>query len=82
MFYRMQLEGILPDQATFIYMVDTCASLEDFDNGRMCHVAIQSSHHHHDLAIGIALLRMYGKCGRLGEVKSIFEQMPQKNIVS
>ncbi|KAI9074685.1 hypothetical protein K1719_043339 [Acacia pycnantha] len=50
--------------------------------GRAVHAQIIKSDEEADQVVNNALLRFYVECGCLGEALKVFEEMPQRNVVS
>lgn len=79
LFEEMQLEGVKPNQVTFLSVLDACAALED---GQKIHAAIINNQYDQDVAMGNALIKMYGSCGSVYDAESVFDRMPHQNVVS
>lgn len=81
-FQQMQLEGVKPDEVSFVGSIEACANLAALEEGHTIHAAIISSRYEQDVFLGNTLLSMYGKCGSLLDAVYIFERMPYRNLVS
>ncbi|KAK2379283.1 pentatricopeptide repeat-containing protein, mitochondrial [Trifolium repens] len=81
--YReMEEEGVKPNEITMIGMISSCSQLQDLNLGREFHRYIEE--HGLELTIPLtnALMDMYVKCGELFPARVIFDNMPQKTLVS
>lgn len=79
---QMQQEGVLSNRVTFVSVIQACATEAAFVQGRQVHACIKSVDHDSDLVVGNALVSMYGNCGRIEYAQSVFEKMPEKDVVS
>ncbi|XP_050896823.1 pentatricopeptide repeat-containing protein At2g22410, mitochondrial [Lathyrus oleraceus] len=81
--YReMKARRVKPNEITMIGMISSCSQLQDLNLGREFHCYIEE----HDLELTIpltnALMDMYVKCGELLAARALFDNMPQKTLVS
>lgn len=74
--------GIWPNQFTFASVVSACANLATLENGRELHGQLLRSGFHSNVFVGNALLDMYSKCGHIEDARQIFEEIPQRDVVS
>lgn len=82
LFHQMQAEGLKPDKITFICALHACGSLGALQDGQEIHSAIMTRGYQRDVGVGTALVNMYGKCGSLGESRSVFHRIRERNVVS
>lgn len=82
LFVQMQLEGTKPDKVTLVCVLDACASLASLKDGQDIHMTIVSGRYEQDVALGNALIDMYGKCGNLWEARNVFDRMHHHDVVS
>ena len=73
-FEAMELEGIQPNEVTFMCMLSVCTTLECLDFGQYFHDYIVQSDFQHNDAINNALMDMYLKCGSLVEAYDVFSK--------
>ncbi|KAF5746637.1 pentatricopeptide repeat-containing protein [Tripterygium wilfordii] len=73
---------IQPGNFAFSVALKACADLNDFQVGRGIHAQVAKSNEEPDQVVNNALLRFYAECGRFDEVVKVFEEMPERNIVS
>lgn len=81
-FNQMLCEGILPDNFTMVCVITACSCHFSSIEGRRVHVRTMASRFKTDHLVGNALLNMYSKCRILEDVKKIFVEMPERNIVA
>ncbi|KAK9291334.1 hypothetical protein L1049_019279 [Liquidambar formosana] len=85
LFEQMQEEGILPSAFTFVSVLSACADLALIGRGKQIHGHIVRSRNRSDLFnvfIFNALIDMYCKCGHMRSARTLFEGMPEKDIIS
>ncbi|MCO5591042.1 hypothetical protein L7F22_045018 [Adiantum nelumboides] len=81
-FSQLRQEAMLADRVSFLSVLSACANQEALSEGKRLHASITSSGFHVDLNVVNALLNMYGKCGQLSFMQTIFKDMPVKNLVT
>ncbi|MCO5614709.1 hypothetical protein L7F22_068993 [Adiantum nelumboides] len=81
-FYQMQLEGIFPDNVTFITLLDICSRHTCLEQGKKMHLILRHGVLALDVVLSTALINMYGKCGKLHTARHLFSIMQTKNVVS
>ena len=81
-FSEMHMEGLKPDKVLFISIFGACANLSALTHGRLIHTNAIECRVETDVAIGNALINMYGKCGCLADSKKVFDAMPLHNVIS
>eukprot|EP00250_Pteridium_aquilinum_P011254 c19939_g1_i1 orf=695-3358(-) len=80
-FKQMQLQKVTPDKATFINVLSACNGPSFLSEGKDIHASVsQSSGLQGDLDVVIALVRMYGKCNCVDEVRSLFDRTESRNV--
>lgn len=78
----MLSQYVQPDNFAFSVALKACTVLFDLCMGKAVHAQIIKSTEEPDQVVNNALLRLYAECGSFDEVSRIFEEMPQRNIVS
>ncbi|MCO5594417.1 hypothetical protein L7F22_048447 [Adiantum nelumboides] len=78
---QMKQEGCLPDEITYVSVLDACASLPTLFEGHCAHVHVWAMHLESSVVVGTALVNMYGKCGIPDHARQSFEKIPVKNTV-
>ncbi|XP_024529386.1 pentatricopeptide repeat-containing protein At3g12770 [Selaginella moellendorffii] len=72
---RMDLEGVRPNQVSFVSALDGCASIGALAEGRSIHARVRASRSLASTTLGNTLIHMYGKCGSLAGARVAFEEM-------
>ncbi|XP_058075561.1 pentatricopeptide repeat-containing protein At3g12770-like [Magnolia sinica] len=78
----METQGMSPDPSLFCILLRSCADVEDIEVGKMIHQRILESKLQNDVFVANNLIKMYAKCGCLETARQLFDEMPQRNIVS
>ncbi|XP_068661839.1 pentatricopeptide repeat-containing protein At2g33760-like [Aristolochia californica] len=82
-FYLYMLQsGKLPDRHTFPSLLKSCASLSALHLGRLVHAAAVVHGFSSDIANSNALIAMYAKSGDVVTARRVFDEMPERNVVS
>lgn len=84
-FHEMQILGddlVRPDKMTVASVLSACASVGAIDQGKWVHSFLKRSGLECDVAIGTALVDMYGKCGCMERAVEVFKEMPRKDILA
>ncbi|WOK97411.1 hypothetical protein Cni_G06119 [Canna indica] len=68
--------------ATLVSILVACGRLGDLNLGKMIHALVLKRESRLSLVAGNALLDMYLKCKSLEEAKNIFDELPERDIVS
>lgn len=74
--------SIRPDNFTFPFLLNSCASLSLFFNGAEIHSRAVKSGHCKNIHVSNAFIDMYGKCGSLILARKVFDEMPVRDAVS
>lgn len=82
LFCRMFVEHGLPDQVTLVSVLGACAEITALQFGLSLHTLISKLGFGTHVMVGTALIDMYSKCGNLLCSEFVFEEMPNKNLVS
>ncbi|CBI18084.3 unnamed protein product, partial [Vitis vinifera] len=87
----MRSEGFLPNNFTFPFVLKACARLLDLQLGVKIHTLVVKEWIHkcimemgmvRNVFVGTSLVDMYAKCGNMEKARSVFDGMPEKDIVS
>ncbi|XP_074292810.1 putative pentatricopeptide repeat-containing protein At5g52630 [Silene latifolia] len=81
-FRRMIVDGFRPDDHTYPSVLKACGVLARVDIGRMVHGVVLRTGYESDLFVGSSLVDMYAKCGGIWDARKVFDEMPQRNVVS
>eukprot|EP01018_Ginkgo_biloba_P029187 Gb_18176 [translate_table: standard] len=82
LYYQMQCAGVQPDNFTIPSVLKACAGLAALEQGKEIHTYIIRSGFESDAFVGNALVDMYAKCGSIVDARQVFDQMPQRDLVS
>ncbi|KAI5067829.1 hypothetical protein GOP47_0018357 [Adiantum capillus-veneris] len=80
---EMQKEGFSPNAFTFSCILKACANLRNAKKGREVHSHIVRERLlDKDIVVANALIDMYFKCGALETAQQVFDEIPNRDIVS
>lgn len=82
LFNEMHKAGVRADQATFASILRASANLASLSLGTQLHSFLIRSGFMSNVFSGSALLDMYAKCGSIKDSIQLFQDMPERNIVS
>ncbi|XP_010252400.1 PREDICTED: pentatricopeptide repeat-containing protein At1g31430 [Nelumbo nucifera] len=81
-FQQMKQQSFVrPDEATVVSTLSACVALGNVELGKEIHLYIDRELEF-TTVIRNALLDMYSKCGYLSLARQIFDEMPDKNVIS
>lgn len=78
----MQQQGVLLDKFILISILSACANEPNLKEGKWLHAFISGSKFEVDVAVGTALITMYGKCGELQHARTLFDKMLERDLIS
>ncbi|CAK7328389.1 unnamed protein product [Dovyalis caffra] len=81
-FASMRKLDIKPNRSTLPCAVKSCSALFDLNSGKQAHQQAFVFGFESDLFVSSALIDMYSKCGKLSDARILFDEIPQKNIVT
>lgn len=79
---EMQLEGVKPDEVTSTILLGVCSDFSYLQQGNLIHANVVKNGFSSDIAVGTALVSMYGKCGSLDEAGRVFSKLSCQDVVS
>lgn len=82
MFMNMLRSGLVPSQATFVAVIESCIGLRNLVCGECVHAKVIMSGFESDVIVGTALVDLYAKCEKLISAHNCFDQIEEKNVVS
>ncbi|KAJ0097328.1 hypothetical protein Patl1_28835 [Pistacia atlantica] len=82
LFHEMSDLGVVPDETTLVCVLSACSQIGDLLMGKKVHNYICNNDMRPSVTLCNALIDMYAKCGFVGRALDIFNEMPEKNIVS
>ncbi|KAL9231671.1 hypothetical protein vseg_006867 [Gypsophila vaccaria] len=71
-----------PDKFTYPFVLRACGRMGDARVGRMVHGAVLKAGFVRDNYVRNSLVSMYGKCGEVGCALKVFDEMPERDVVS
>ncbi|KAA8545320.1 hypothetical protein F0562_020104 [Nyssa sinensis] len=81
-FNQMRSAGIYPNQFTFSAILPACADTMIVLHGEQVHCLICKHGFEFDIFVGSALVDMYAKCFEMRAAGRMFDEMPERNLVS
>ncbi|MCO5556990.1 hypothetical protein L7F22_010545 [Adiantum nelumboides] len=81
-FEQMQQQGVLPDQVTYIGILQACASMRGLSEGKRMHAQLASIGSESSVMVGTALVQMYGGCGNMEWARTVLDSMTHPNLHS
>ncbi|XP_022977443.1 putative pentatricopeptide repeat-containing protein At3g11460, mitochondrial [Cucurbita maxima] len=82
LYHNMELHGIHPDPFTLVGVLSSCANLGAQSVGREVELKIQASGFTNNQFLNNALINMYARCGNLTKAQALFDEMPERTLVS
>ncbi|XP_004234835.1 putative pentatricopeptide repeat-containing protein At5g52630 [Solanum lycopersicum] len=82
-FFRQMLHnGVTPDDHIFPCATKACGILCDYRIGQSIHCFAFKIGFDSDVFVGSSLVDMYAKCRNIEIARKVFDQMPERNVVS
>ncbi|CAO2824744.1 unnamed protein product [Amaranthus hypochondriacus] len=82
LYVQMVRSHFKPDNYTYPFVLNSCAAICYLNYGCGVHGRIVKSGLSSIIEIFNALIDMYGKCGKLGCARKVFDEMSQRDVVS
>ncbi|XP_076912069.1 pentatricopeptide repeat-containing protein At5g15300-like [Bidens hawaiensis] len=83
LFDKMLEEGVKANEASVMSVLIACGHLGRLDKGEWVHDYIRNNENVvTDVLLSTALLTMYAKCGAMDVARRVFDEMPERTIVS
>ncbi|KAI3678276.1 hypothetical protein L6452_37563 [Arctium lappa] len=82
LFVGMLKLGIYPTHSTVSTVLVGCSQLDALELGEQVHSLSTKSGFLSNVVVGTALLEMYWKCSDVNDSRKIFDDLPDKNVVS
>lgn len=79
---EMQQHAIIPEKATFLIAFDICVHGARHYEVKQLHAWARNSELDTNMMVMTALMKTYGQLGLLCDAKRIFEEMPERDLVS
>ncbi|KAF5736814.1 pentatricopeptide repeat-containing protein [Tripterygium wilfordii] len=81
-FKNMRIMGVAPNEVTLVNVISACSPLGGIWDCRMLHGLVTKLQLEGLVLISTNLLHMYCICSSLGDARRLFDEMPERNIVS
>ncbi|KAL0555156.1 hypothetical protein IC582_009095 [Cucumis melo] len=81
-FRRMLNDGVRPDDHIYPSATKACGFLCRCEVGKSVHCLAVKTGYYCDVFVGSSLVDMYAKCGEIGDARHLFDEMPERNVVS
>ncbi|KAK9142189.1 hypothetical protein Syun_011589 [Stephania yunnanensis] len=82
LFRRIMSEKVEFDYITLVSVISACAGLGALNTGRWVHEIVARKGVEMNVSIANSLIDMYAKCGSIDLAKNVFENLPQRSVVS
>jgi pentatricopeptide repeat protein len=82
-FGRMRDAGLHPDKVTYLCVLKACSIVGSVETGEAIDTEVRRQGLlYNDIMLGNAVVDMYSKCVELEKAREVFEQLPERNVVS
>lgn len=81
-FHEMHLLGVKCNEFTFPSVLKACTSTKDLELGRQVHGFVVVTGFESDEYVANSLVVMYAKCGEFDASRRLFEDIPERSVVS
>ncbi|XP_057820377.2 pentatricopeptide repeat-containing protein At3g12770 [Cryptomeria japonica] len=82
LFRQMQIVAVKPNTVTMVNVLLSSTRFAALHQGKQIHGYIIKSGFHSDVGVGTALIDTYANCGSVEIARQLFDQMPERNVVS
>lgn len=82
LYHNMKSQGVQPDPVTLVGVLSSCANLGSQSVGREVEFKIQANGFGNNPFLSNALINMYSRCGNLTKAQQLFDEMPERTLVS
>ena len=82
LYLKMKKEGFQPDAATYVNLLNDCASTGALEWVKDVHGHILEEGHESDVRVGSALIHMYAKSGSVEDAQVVFERMEDCDVMT
>ena len=80
LYLKMKEEGFQPNAATYMSLLNDCASTGALEWVKDVHRHILEEGHESDVRVGSALVHMYAKSGSIEDAQLVFERMEESDV--
>ncbi|CAL2234573.1 unnamed protein product [Prunus armeniaca] len=81
-YYNMVTQGVPLDASTFHFLIHACSRLLAVQQGTEIQGRILKMGLGDNMSLINSLMGLYSKCGKLDEVRKLFEILPQRDVIS
>ncbi|KAG6496191.1 pentatricopeptide repeat-containing protein At2g33760-like [Zingiber officinale] len=81
-FRKMQEAGEEPDSTTLVSLLSACSHIGAFNLGQWVNDYIEHKGLKVNVVLGTSLIHMYARCGHVEKARKVFDEMPERNIVT
>lgn len=82
LYNQMRRFDVKPDNFTFPFVLKACGCLRDVEFGIKVHQEILDFGYQYDVFVCNSLISMFGKCDRIDVSRKVFDEMPERNVVT
>ncbi|XVF03610.1 hypothetical protein REPUB_Repub05bG0008000 [Reevesia pubescens] len=82
LFRRLREFDVVPDSFTCAFVLKACTTLLDDKMGKIIHGFVEKLGFKWNLVLQNMILNFYGLCGEMGIARLLFDNMPQRDVVS
>ncbi|XXG39166.1 hypothetical protein AAC387_Pa01g0195 [Persea americana] len=82
LYQEMKMAQQKPNSVTMLSLLEACSISEDLERLKWAHCMAIRNGTMCEVAVGTAILETYAKCGEVDESRRVFNEMPERNIVS
>ncbi|PON74123.1 Tetratricopeptide-like helical domain containing protein [Parasponia andersonii] len=79
---RMVRNGVVLDDHSFPMVLKLCSDFSEFRKGVEVHGSVVKLGFDYDVFVGNTLLSFYGSCGHLSAARKVFDEMPERDVVT
>ncbi|KAL7610047.1 hypothetical protein Lser_V15G13853 [Lactuca serriola] len=74
--------GVRPDDHSFPFVLKVCSDYHEVWKGQEVHGLVCKLGFDSDVFVGNTLLRFYGECSSVNDAEKVFDEMPERDVVS
>lgn len=82
LFLHSRKEGVEPTDFMVSSVLSACSELGGLELGRSIHALAVKACVEENIFVGSALVDLYGKCGSIEDAELVFNEMPERNLVT
>ncbi|GAB4841160.1 hypothetical protein Ancab_021905 [Ancistrocladus abbreviatus] len=82
LYSHMHKRSVSPNNYTFPFILKSLSDKRELTLGQSVQTQIVKLGHLNDIYVQNSILNLYGSCGELGFCRKVFDEMPQRDVVS